>query len=234
MAIPLILTRPSAQSEEFAAQVETALPGKFSPLISPLFEITPEPVSLDLTGVQALLFTSRNGVAEFVRRSTNRSIPALCVGEKTAKIASQAGLNTSFATGDVAALAALAVQSYLPDFGTLLHFRGTDSVGDLVGALNAEGVSATERILYDTSTKPLTANVITALKSSQPIVLPVFSPRTAALLSQLLQEVEILAKPTLAALSRNVADRIDLTTQTRILIAEKPTALAMVAVLSQI
>ena len=83
--LTLLLTRPQAQSREFAAALDAALPGRFTCVISPLLRITPVAGDLDLTGAQGILFTSANGVAQFVERSSDRTLPAWCVGAITAE-----------------------------------------------------------------------------------------------------------------------------------------------------
>lgn len=224
---PLLLTRPQALSEEFARAVDAARPGQFAPIIAPLLEIKPEPGSIDLTGVQALLFSSRNAVAEFARRSTDRSVPALCVGDKTAREAQNHGFSALSAAGDVGALMALAAQAYLPEQGMLLHLRGAETAGDLIGGLLAEGIAAEERIIYDQRPLHLAPAAEALLATPDQVIAPVFSPRTAALLSDELLRLPVKAKILCIAMSRNVADRIDPTTCTRILTARSPDADAM-------
>ena len=68
-ARPLILTRPKPQSEAFAAAVGERLPGRFRVIVAPLMAIVALPGTLDLAGVQGLLFTSANGVEQFAART---------------------------------------------------------------------------------------------------------------------------------------------------------------------
>ena len=105
MAAPrtLLLTRPRAQSQAFAAALEARLPGRFRPVIAPLIEIAPVPGALDLAGLQGLIFTSANGVEQFAARTADRSLPAFCVGEMTAAAARGAGFAARSADGDVVA-----------------------------------------------------------------------------------------------------------------------------------
>ena len=105
----LLLTRPRAQSEAFAAALDARLPGRFRPVVAPLLAIRPLPGPLDLAGVQGLVFTSANGVEQFAARTAERRLPAFCVGDMTAAAAVRAGFTATSAGGDVAALAALLV-----------------------------------------------------------------------------------------------------------------------------
>ncbi|GAA0870268.1 uroporphyrinogen-III synthase [Brevundimonas basaltis] len=64
----------------------------FEPLVAPLLRIEPIPQPApDLTGVDALAFTSRNGVAAFARLSGERTLPVFTVGDATAGAARAAG-----------------------------------------------------------------------------------------------------------------------------------------------
>ena len=232
--LPLLLTRPEALSREFAGIVAARMPARFAPIISPLMQITSEPCSLDISEAQALLFSSRNAVAEFAARSSERHLPALCVGDRTAEDAEKAGFSAMSASGDVSDLMVLAENSYLPDHGMFLHFRGSESVGDLAGSLNAAGIPAEDRIIYDRRPLSLTEEAKTALSGPETVIAPVFSPRTAAHLCTELLENPDTHKILAIALSQKVADRIDPTTNARILTANSPDAEAVIAVLNSL
>jgi uroporphyrinogen-III synthase len=185
MTAALLLTRPRAQSEAFAADVARHLPGRFAPvLIAPLLEIEPVPQVVRLEGVQALLFTSANGVEAFAAASPDRTLPALCVGAITAAAARAHGFRARSADGDVAALAALAAAAWRPGAGALLHIRGRHAAGDLTGALAARGIPARAAELYDQVPRPLPAAAHALLASGVAVVAPMFSPRTARLFAR--------------------------------------------------
>ena len=120
----LLLTRPRAQSDAFAAALAERLPGRFRPVVAPLLAIRPVPGPLDLAGVQGLVFTSANGVEQFAARTAERGLPAFCVGDMTAAAAVRAGFAATSAGGDVAALAALLVAVNRQGAGPFLHVRG--------------------------------------------------------------------------------------------------------------
>lgn len=80
----------------------------FTPLVAPLLAIRPLDARPDLTGVQALAFTSRNAVTVFAGRSGPPSVPVFAVGDTTAAAAREAGFaDVRSAGGDLYALAAL-------------------------------------------------------------------------------------------------------------------------------
>ena len=120
-----------------------------SVIVAPMLIIEPVAAYLETTGLQALLFTSANGVAAFARESTERSLPAFCVGDATGEAATANGFgNVRVAGGDVRALATFVAQTLRPGAGPLLHVAGADLAGDLVGALRREGFTAERRIFY--------------------------------------------------------------------------------------
>jgi len=177
----LLLTRPLAQSQAFAALLADRLPGRFRPVVSPLLEIVPIPGALDLDGIRGLVFTSANGVEQFAARSSDRSLPAWCVGDITAAAARRAGFQARSANGDVNDLAALIAAAQPPVAGDLLHVRGVHAAGDLVALLAAAGVSARAAGLYDQARRPLTGEARALLAAGGVHVLAFFSPRTAGL-----------------------------------------------------
>lgn len=183
MTRPLLLTRPYAQSEAFAAEVTATLPGRFAPIvIAPLLGIVPTAgAEIDLEGVGALIFTSANGVDAFAAASPVRSLPAFCVGEMTAAAAGAHGFAALSADGDVTALAALAAREWRPGSGALLHVRGRHAAGDLVGALAARGLPARAAELYEQVSQPLSDPARELIRRGAPAVVPLFSPRTARL-----------------------------------------------------
>lgn len=232
MPCPLLITRPKDQAEQFAAQVAEKCPEKFLPVISPLLEIRPEPCSVDTDGAQALLFSSRNAVREFARRSNERNLPALCVGEATAREASEMGFSSMSADGDATALAALAVQSYLPDFGYMLHFRGAESAGDIAGSLMSEGVPAEDRIIYDQFPLYLTQEAIAQIDGKEAIAV-VFSPRSASLLADELSAIDT-RKITFVAISSNTAEPIRRLKVQKIYVSKVPNSQAILEALQLI
>lgn len=232
MGTPLILTRPHEQSAQFWGQVAATCPGRFIPILTPLMEIRAEETSLDIDGAQALLFTSRNAVAQFAARSDRRDIPALCVGHATARVAQDHGFIAQSADGDAAALATLVAQSHVPDGGHFIHFRGAHSAGNLVDALLGEGIPTEERVIYDQRALPLTDSARSALEQS-PCIIPLFSPRSARLLVEQLQGLTP-ARHQIIAISEAVATEATRVPGSTITVAQHPSATAMLAAIASL
>jgi len=143
------ITRAEPGASATAARVEAA---GWTPVVAPLLAVRVLPdVTLDLTDVAALAFTSAGGVRAFAAISPVRDRPVFAVGEATAAAARTAGVETVFsADGDVSDLAALIIDNRQGLPGKILHPGAKSLAGDLVGDLTAAGVEAGAVALYET------------------------------------------------------------------------------------
>jgi uroporphyrinogen-III synthase len=182
-------------------------------VVEPLLEIVPKPdAAIDLDGVQALLFTSANGVRAFAAHSTRRDLKVLTVGEGSAEAARAAGFSdVTAAGGDVDALAALAIAKLDPQAGALFHGAASALAGDLQGKLEAAGFALRRTVLYEAKTatafSPETRMNL-ALGGIDMVLL--FSPRTARTFAELWRNAErpSLHKTTALCLSAAVAREV--------------------------
>ncbi len=176
----LLLTRPREAAERFLRLLDSA--GRFRPVVSPLLQIS----HIDGTQVgeppAALVLTSENGAIAAGRMGFPAGLPAFCVGDRTAEAARRQGLLTESAAGNADALVELLRATKPPE--PLLHLRGEHARGDIVARLQAAGLRAEERVVYRQATVPLTAQARRALSSDRPVVVPLFSPRSASILVQ--------------------------------------------------
>ena len=231
----LLLTRPKPQSRAFAAELETALPGRFAPLVSPLLEIVPVVAPLDLAGAQGLIFTSANGVTQFAAREGLRDLPAYCVGEMTAEAARQAGFEARTAGGDVAALAALVRDAHRPGAGAFVHVRGRHAAGDLLGELARTGIPARAAALYDQRPRALDAEAQGRLEAGGVAAIAVFSPRTGTLLAASEGRARWdLTRTVSVALSAAADAPLAAIPPHRRIVCEAPTRAAMIAALGRL
>lgn len=121
------ITRAQPGADRTAARVVEA---GFEPVVAPLLTIRHLVVIPDLTGIDAVAFTSRNGVSAFAALSPDRSRPVLAVGDATAQAAREAGFsNVRSAAGDIHALAAL-IRSEGSGL-SILHPHAVQPAGDL-------------------------------------------------------------------------------------------------------
>jgi uroporphyrinogen-III synthase len=181
--------------------------------VEPLLEIAPHPeATIDLDGVQALLFTSANGVRAFAAKSSRRDLKVLTVGDGSATVAREAGFNdVTAAAGDVEALAALAVAKLDPKAGPLFHGAASVLAGDLQGRLEAAGFSLRRVVLYEAKTATALSHetrMNLALGGVDMVLL--FSPRTARTFAELWRAADApsLGKTTALCLSAAVAREI--------------------------
>lgn len=153
------------------------------PLVSPLLTIRRLRPRLDLAGVGAVAFTSRNGVAAFAALHVERALPVFAVGDATAKAAREAGFrHVNSASGDVTALADLILAQH--GDGTVLIAGAREPAGDLPGALTAAGVQTRAAILYAAVAAP-GGRGLAALKTGKLEGVLVHSPRAARRLADL-------------------------------------------------
>jgi len=223
----VLLTRPLAESRALAEILEEE---GIEPLIWPLTRIVPTVAELKLPfNVDALLFTSANGVRALAALTDRRELPALCVGGATARAARKAGFVNCFtAEGDVSALVDLARRSGLRNF---VHPRGRDAAGDLKGWLAESGQSVADLVLYEArETGPPPAPVAAALARGRVDLVTIWSPRNATILARNLGTIDPnLAATELVAISPAAAAPLAGAGFHRVIIAESPNSPAMLA-----
>ncbi|PQO24371.1 uroporphyrinogen-III synthase [Rhodobacteraceae bacterium WD3A24] len=223
----VLLTRPKAQAEDFADQLRAAL-GPREVVIAPVIEIVPRPATALPAGIGGLIFTSVNGVAGFAAMGGRRGLPAWCVGEATARAARAAGCDAIAAGGDAEALLQLLVQSR-PE-GPLVHVRGAHAAGRLTERLVAAGIDARALVAYDQNSRALDSAAHALLAREAPVLLPLFSPRSARLVAAEVAQTPLRARLLVCALSQAVARAWrDMRPADAPEIAARPDAAAMIA-----
>lgn len=218
----VILTRPAAQSARFAAAITArfgALPILISPLMEPEFLAPPVPDRQ----FSALVLTSQTAVQALAGLQGPLPRLAFCVGDRTAAAAARAGLHAISAQGDAAELIAL-IQNHQPA-PPLLHLRGRDSRGDIATSLTEAGIETLEAVVYDQRPRPLTDEARAALSGTEPVLCPVFSPRTAALLGDAMPRPH--APLQIAAISAATAAALGRCSLAALEIASRPDAAAL-------
>lgn len=136
---------------------------------------------IDLTGVQALVFTSANGVRAFANACSRRDLPAVTVGTATAEAAAEAGFHTrETAAGDSRALVRLIAASREPGDGALFHAAGSVVAGTLKEDLEAHGFAVRRSQLYAAEpAESLPDAAVAAFRAGSLDAALFFSPRTA-------------------------------------------------------
>jgi len=231
---PFLLTRPAAQGDRFALALRERFGAGIeiidSPLLAPAY-LTPR---LPERRFRALIFTSQTGVEAYRRIAAD---PALkdarqvwCVGARTAQAARDAGLEALSAPGDAAALVQAIAAARPP--GPLLHLRGQEVRADLTSSLESAGIETYSAIVYAQMPQPLTVPGVTALQTEAALLVPLFSPRTAALFAAATRQIDLKARLWLASLSPAVAAATGDLPCAGHVIAARPEAEAMITALA--
>lgn len=177
----LIVTRPGAAAQDFARAAVRGFAVRT--LISPVMGIDPvEPGPLP-TPVGAVVLSSAHGAERACQLGLPEGLPAYCVGPRTTRAARDGGFSAEETGPTAEALVQVLSERAVP--GPLLHLRGRHTRGEVAARLTAAGRDCAERVVYDQVAVPLSGAAQAALRGSAPVVLPLFSPRTAVLLSEM-------------------------------------------------
>lgn len=176
----IVVTRPERSADRFAALLSAQGSGRFDILVSPLLTIVPVMHDVDLSDFAAIVLTSENAVRSIAPDGVSQRMPAFCVGEATAAAAAEAGFIPTVAENSSDSLVSLALREH--SGGKLLHLRGRHAAGDVAGRLNDARLPVEEIIVYDQVKTRLSSAARQALTSGR-CVFPVFSPRTAGILT---------------------------------------------------
>jgi uroporphyrinogen-III synthase len=232
----VLVTRPRADAAPFAGRLHAL---GHTTIIEPLIDIVfADGPALDLGGVQALAFTSANGVRAAARRTRERTIPVVAVGPATGAEAKALGFShVSESTGEGVEGLDRHIRAVLnPAAGSIMHATGTVSAGDLKASLGRAGFSVRTERLYEARAAASLSGALTAELAAGLIdAATFFSPRTAGLFVSLI-EAENLASAcrsmVAVGLSPAVANALVSLTFREVRVAGQPTAEAMLSALA--
>ncbi|MEO0772336.1 MAG: uroporphyrinogen-III synthase [Pseudomonadota bacterium] len=164
--LTVLITRPQPGADAFAAMLADV-----PVVVSPLMVI--EPLKADLGAADIAVITSAH------------AIPALqgqrcyCVGRATTDAARAAGCDAIMGgeTAEAVAERIIADRSE----GQIVYARGRHVAFDMVGALQAAGLRAAEVVVYDQRDAPLSPEAMARLEGGAPVIVPLFSARSARL-----------------------------------------------------
>ena len=165
----IVLTRPKAAAERFAERLLAMRPDA-RVIVSPILAISYR-ASVQVPVADRLVFTSVHGVEGYARLNGDK-LPAYCVGEKTAKAARAMGCEVVAVKQSSAELETILVED---SANCLLHVRGAHVAGQLAQQIE----NLVEVVVYDQPAQVLTKEAVEALSGESPVVLPLFSPRSA-------------------------------------------------------
>lgn len=227
----LLITRPADSANAFAELVRASLNSDLDSVISPILAISHKPLTLDLSAYPTLLFTSAHAVRALAKATTQRSFDCYSVGEATQACAVAEGFETREGGGTAAALAQRIIND--EPRAPCLYVRGAHVSCDLAKHLNSGGIETHEAVIYDQQEAQLSPQATELLSSGRPVILPLFSPRSARLFFDRYTSKGPLD---VVAMSQNVASEVPADRVRSLRVAAHPTAEAMleeIAVLLQ-
>jgi uroporphyrinogen-III synthase len=225
----LLMTRPQEAAKRFVAQLPPVLRTRLNVVYAPLIGIEPITDKIDFGDARGLILTSANGVSVAAGLSNRRELPCFCVGETTTRTAQNAGWKAEYAGNNAEGL--IETLHRIRPAGPLLHLRGKHARGNVAARLGALGLPTSEQVIYDQPLMPLSEGACRILHGPAPVVVPLFSPRTAR---QFANNVTGSAPLYLTALSDAVAEPLRSLKYNQLLVASTPDSPAMVRLVKQL
>jgi uroporphyrinogen-III synthase len=186
----VLITRPAADATELAAALRAH---GHEVLFDPLLTTLEEPGSAaalerSLPGVQAVVFTSPNGVRAFAAASRRRNVPVVALGDATMAAARAAHFDEiESVDGDAEALTSLVMGRLNPLGGALLVVTGAEVGRDLARMLGTAGFSVRRVALYRAEpAQGFSSKIAAGLKSRTIDAAVFFSPGTATVFARLI------------------------------------------------
>ena len=198
--VHVLLTRPRPQAERFAQTLNLAYRDRIRVVISPILTIRPTNSPVSLAGVAGVILSSENAARALAEVADISGLRAYCVGDRTARIATELGMQAISAQGTAADLITLVRNTH--GMGELLHAHGAHVRGDIAANLNAHGLKTRSQVIYDQIETSLDEGALTLLRGEDPVICPLFSPRSALLLGKATEQAR--APLALACLSAAV------------------------------
>jgi len=225
MTASILITRPNPAGTMFADHLRAVLGEDCRVYTSPLMQIEVCANLPDLATFGTLIFTSRHGVEAFTQQSDRRDIPAYAVGATTGDVARQHGLSVTVGDGDAERLIAKILHDKPPS--PCLHVRGDHVAAPVAKILSEAGIETHDAVVY--MQKPLHLSEVAQqlLHHNAPVILPLFSPRSAKLFFSQSGVTDWRAALHILAISASVADQVPLPWAKRLTVAREPTASAM-------
>ncbi|MFL4469407.1 uroporphyrinogen-III synthase [Tateyamaria armeniaca] len=220
------MTRPQSASEAFVASLPDATRARFEPVFSPLVEIVPLPLTVTINAHDSAVFSSANGVRA---APDGQGRIAYCIGSATTKVAQDRGWDARQMGTDADGLVKN-LRSVAPE-NNLLHLSGVHTRGDVAGRLAKAGLNIKNIAVYDQRLCPLTPEASQIIATAAQVVVPLFSPRTAA---QFLKVTPNTASVHAVALSAAIAAVLPADALASLTIATHPDAQSMGAALSHV
>lgn len=195
--------------------------GTLDIVTSPIMQI--RALDVDIQDFDIALITSSQALRSLPGTFQANGRLALCVGDVTTQAANSIGFAAVCAGSTVDGLVDH-VLAHLRQ-GRYLHLRGQHTTGDLVPRLDRHGVQVQGTIVYDQPMVALSESAQQMLQRGTPVVLPLFSPRSAELL---IEQMTISPVHRAICISKNTVQICQDAGFSVIRVAQTPTAQDMV------
>lgn len=224
----LAVTRPMPDAER---QAEALRERGHEVLVEPLLRVEfLDSGALSVSGVQALIATSRNGLRALARNDAlaqAKALPLFAVGSATAAMGRALGFSAVVeGDGTAAALVSLVAEQCDAQDGALLHLAGERLAADLKGDLEGLGFNVLQPRLYRTmEAQSLSGEMEEAITSGALDGVLLMSPATAHTWARLVLGSKFYrGGDTIRyfCLSQSVADGLAGLGEAEILVAETP------------
>ena len=174
----LLLTRPSGGNERFCLKIKHLL-YSCEILDNPIQKIDFLPSLGKVNKNSVLIFTSANGLRA-AKKQNLLNKKCFLVGENTKKIAVSFGYDVLGFSKDQENLLKL-IKSKKPT-ESMVHVRGKHTVGNLCDELERNQFSCLDIIAYNQEPLKIKKQNLQKIHSGRPVILPIFSSRSAELL----------------------------------------------------
>lgn len=216
----VLVTRAQPGAEEFVTALRAVSNAATKVVTSPVFDF--ENIPFDMPDLPFRpIFTSARAVSAVPPQPGQR---AYCVGPRTARAARTLGFDVIDSNGNVDDLEAL-ILSEKPTV-PLVHIRGEVTAGRLAGRLAEAGLGCSERIGYRKQQRPLTTEAWSALTGKDPVLLPLFSAESVAILAS---NGPFMAPLHCVAISAAVAEAARVLAPQSMTVAAQPNGASLVA-----
>ena len=215
-----LITRPEPEAGPFAERVEQEL--GLETVVSPLMKYVYPKLSIQIDSFQGVILTSAAAVPALTALNVPSSMPIYAVGAKTAHVAGSSGFDAVAGPGDAQGLINFLAGRDVA--GPLIHLRGAHTRGDVAKNLTSRGIKTSEMVVYQQLEADLNAAAKRALAGERPVVVPLFSPRTADILAR---SAPFSAPIHIVAMSDAVAQSCARFATAAIRVADTPDAAAM-------
>ncbi len=229
----ILLTRPLVASQRWAQRLDAC---GFDSLIAPLLTIVPTGAPRPSGRFHLVMMTSAHALRdESLPLEDLKDLPCFCVGQATAEAARRRRFkNIHVGTSGGAALVSAITQSdtYTPNM-FLLHLAGTEIAFETEAAFDSHTIRTVPWVTYRAEASlDLPSEVVAALEQCKIAAVPVFSPRSARILVELIAQRGLTSscRSILAlGLSQAVGAVLEDMPWNRLVIAAQPSSESMLA-----